>query len=107
MELIGLTKAQKAQEKKQVYPWTPAMKRLKRLAKKEGWLHITYYDNGYRWAYLKSQGRKWSQIVIVDYKKKKVGEEVDELTKKMKPVYKGVYTPVTKKILNTKLLTKG
>jgi hypothetical protein len=34
-------------------------------------------------------------------------EEVDELTKKMKPVYKGVYTPVTKKILNTKLLTKG
>ena len=23
----------------------------------------------YRWAYLKSQGRKWSQIVIVDYRK--------------------------------------
>lgn len=104
MELIGLTKAQKARENKQVYPWTPAMKRLKRLAKKEGWLDIQYYDNGYRWGYLKSQGRKWSQVVILDYRKKKVGEKIDELTKKMKPVYKGEYTPVTKKILNTKLL---
>ncbi len=106
MKLIGLTKAQKAHENKQVYPWTPASKRLKRLAKKEGWPHIQYYDNGYRCGYLKSQGRKWSQIVILDYKKKKVGDEIDELTNKVKPVYEGKYAPSTKKILNTKLLKR-
>ncbi len=104
MELIGLTKAQKAHENKWVYPWTSASKRLKRLAKKEGWPAIRYYDNGYRWGYLKSQGRKWAQVVILDYKKKKVGEEIDELTKRVKPVYKGKHAPATKKILNTKLL---
>ena len=83
------------------YSWLTALNRLKRTAKKEGWPLVDYYDCGYRVGWLKAQGPKWSQVVVLDYRKKKVGEEIDELTKKIKPVYKGKKVPVTKRMLNT------
>ena len=83
------------------YSWLPALKRLKRAAKKEGWPLVDYYDNGYHVGWLKAQGPKWSQVVVLDYRKKKVGEKLDALTGKMIPVYKGKDVPVTKRMLNT------
>ncbi len=82
-------------------PWAPASARLKRKAKQEGWPSVSYYENGYRYGYFKKCGSKWSQIITLGYRKKKIGDELDTLTRKIVPVYKSKYVPVTKRILNT------
>lgn len=85
-------------KKTYTYPWTPALNRLKRKAKKEGWPIVTYWNNGWDYGYLKKRGPKWAHVVIHASRKKKVGERVDELTRELVPVYKNNYTFVTKRV---------
>ena len=82
-------------------PWTNASARLRKKAKQEGWSMIEYYENGYRFGYLKARGPKWSQVVILNYRKIKVGEERDALSGKIISLYKGKYDSTAKRILNT------
>lgn len=79
-------------------PWTAPLKRLKRKAKKEEWPIVTYWNDGWHYGYLKKRGPKWSHVVILVYRKKKVGERVDELTRELIPIYKTKYTGVTKRV---------
>jgi hypothetical protein len=70
-------------------PWTNAAKRLKRKAKKEGWIAVWYYDCGYRYGYLKTQGRKWAHLVVLVYR-----------DGKYQPIVKKYRHPVTLEKLN-------
>jgi hypothetical protein len=83
------------------YAWTNASARLRKKAKQKGWPSINYYDNGYRCGYLKARGPKWSQVVILAWRKIKVGEELDALTGKTISIYKSKYDSTAKRILNT------
>ena len=87
--------------KKFKYPWTNASARLRKKAKENGWPSIHYYHNGYRFGYLKARGPKWSQVVILAWRKKKVGKELDAFTGKTISIYKSKYDSTTKRILNT------
>ena len=80
------------------YPPTAALKRLKRKAKKEEWPPVAYWNDGWHYGYLKKRGPKWSHVVILAYRKKKVGERVDELTRELIPIYKSKDTAVTKRV---------
>ena len=82
-------------------PWTNAAARLKKKAKEAGWPMVEYYHNGYRFGYLKARGTKWSQVVSLNYRQKKVGEELDTLSGKIISLYKGKYDLIPKRILNT------
>ena len=55
--------------KKFHYPWAKGSARLRKKAKQEGWSSVHYYDNGYRFGYLKARGPKWSQVVILAWRK--------------------------------------
>jgi len=86
--------------KKFHYPWAKESARLRKKAKQEGWSSVQYYDNGYYFGYLKARGPKWSQVVILVWRKKKVGKELDALTGKTIPIYKGKYGSTVKRFLN-------
>ena len=53
------------------YPFTNALNRLKRKAKQEGWPVIEFNDQGFRFGYLKTKGRKWLHIVVLSYREGK------------------------------------
>jgi len=57
--------------KKDIFPWTKVVARLKRQAKTNGWPLVHYYDCGYRVGYLKTKGPKWAHIVIIAWKEGK------------------------------------
>jgi len=66
-------------------PWTNAVTRLRRAAKKQQWPLVSYYDCGYRVGYLKTKGNKWVHIAVLRYRD-------------------GKYKPITKKYTHNKFL---